>query len=62
MEIALSDSSQVYAWTIKIEKGLLDDEAINIGIASDPFSKPIGDCCDSSYNYSNDLKYFLISS
>ena len=56
MENALNDSRMVYEWSIKINKTVADDQGIMIGIASDPLSKPIGDCCDSSYDYSHVFK------
>ena len=56
MENALNDSNIVYQWSIKINKTSDSDQGINIGIASDPFSKPIGNCCDSSYDYSHVFK------
>ena len=62
MENALNDSSIVYQWSIKINKTSNSDQGINIGIASDPFSKPIGDCCNASYDYSHVFKQKLVLS
>ena len=56
MENALNDSSIVYEWSIKINKTIDNDQGIMIRIASDPFSKPIGNCCDSLYDYSHVFK------
>ena len=61
MENALNDSSIVYEWSIKINKTSNSDQGINIGIASDPFSKPIGNCCDSSYDYSHVFKKLVLA-
>lgn len=52
MENALSDSSMIYEWTIQINKTDDSDQGINIGIATYPFSKSIGNCCDHTYDYS----------
>ena len=52
MENALSDSSMIYEWTIQINKTDDSDQGINIGIATYPFSKSIGNCCDQTYDYS----------
>ena len=56
MENSLSDDTVVYEWSIKIEKTDDTDQYINIGIASYPFSKDVGECCDASYDHRNGLK------
>ena len=53
MANAVSDSSRTYQWTIKIKNTVKNDECINIGIASYPFAKSLGDCCDGTYDYSS---------
>ena len=52
MKTALSDSSKIYEWTLKIEKSDETNEHINIGIASYPYSKEIGQCCFDEYDHS----------
>ena len=56
MENGLSDDTVVYEWSIKIERTKDTDQGINIGIATYPFSKDVGDCCNSSYDYRNGFK------
>ena len=56
MENELSDRTVVYEWSIKIEKTKDTDQAINIGIASYPLAKDVGDCCAAAYDHSHDFK------
>ena len=60
MKNALSDSSKIYEWTLKIEKSSETNEHINIGIASYPYSKEIGKCCNAQYDHSFVSNHYFI--